>query len=52
MAIHVAIPRKVKPGCGRAFEERLREFFQKSLSMRMKETSFIVRINSEGGKSR
>jgi len=31
MSIHVAITRKVKPGCERAFEESLREFFQDSL---------------------
>jgi antibiotic biosynthesis monooxygenase (ABM) superfamily enzyme len=31
MPIHVAITRKVKPGCERAFEESLREFFQESL---------------------
>ncbi len=31
MPIHVAITRKVKPGCERAFEESLREFFRDSL---------------------
>jgi len=31
MAIHVAITRQVIPGCERAFEDSLREFFQKSL---------------------
>lgn len=31
MPIHVAITRRVKPGCERAFEESLREFFQQSL---------------------
>jgi antibiotic biosynthesis monooxygenase (ABM) superfamily enzyme len=32
MPIHVAITRKVKPGCERAFEDSLREFFQDSLA--------------------
>ena len=31
MPIHVAITRKVKPGCERAFEESLRELFKDSL---------------------
>ncbi len=34
MSIHVAITRKVKPGCERAFEESLREFFRDSLDHR------------------
>ena len=32
MPIHVAITRKVKPGCERAFEESLRELFKDSLA--------------------
>ena len=32
MPIHVAITRKVKPGCERAFEESLRQLFQDSLA--------------------
>ena len=32
MPIHVAITRKVKPGCERAFEESLRELFRDSLA--------------------
>ncbi len=31
MPIHVAITRKVKPGCERAFEESIRQLFQSSL---------------------
>lgn len=31
MAIHIAVTRKVKPGCERAFEESLRQFFEESL---------------------
>jgi len=31
MAIHVALTRRVIPGCERAFEDSLREFFQESL---------------------
>jgi antibiotic biosynthesis monooxygenase (ABM) superfamily enzyme len=31
MAVHVAITRKIKPGCERAFEESLRHFFRDSL---------------------
>jgi len=34
MPIHVAITRKVKAGCERAFDESLREFFQDSLDHR------------------
>ena len=34
MPIHVAITRKVIPGCERAFEESLRGFFQESLEHR------------------
>ena len=34
MPIHVAITRKVKPGCERAFEESLRELFKDSLRVK------------------
>ena len=34
MAVHVAITRKIKPGCERAFEESLRLFFRDSLEQR------------------
>jgi len=34
MPVHVAVTRKVKPGCEQAFEESLRVFFEKSLEDR------------------